>query len=145
MSAQAPDSALRPRYARLHAAWQTPWAASAVTTALGIVLLLSSTLPTVNQTMKDSVNAIGIQAAFYYARPCFACAWNARRSALRHSATGAMLVLWPVASAVFLAYVAVDGIPTSDVVSHMMGIGGIVVGLVPLFLNRLRMKRNGGG
>ena len=66
MYAKARGGALHRRYARLHRTWQTPWIATAVLTVLGLALLfLSSLLPTVNQIMKDSVNAIGFQVAFY--------------------------------------------------------------------------------
>jgi hypothetical protein len=51
-------------------------------------------------------------------------------------------VLWPVASALFLAFIAIYSIPTFDLVTNLIGIGGIVVGLVPLFLNRLRSARS---
>lgn len=144
MFAKGRDGALHPRYARLHGTWQTPWVAGAVITTLGVVLLLlSSLLPTVNQIMKDSVNAIGFQAAFYYGLASFACAWNTRRAALKSPATLVALVLWPVSSALFLAFIAIYSIPTFDLVTNVIGIGGIVAGLVPLFLNRLRVARNG--
>ncbi|MBS0393985.1 MAG: APC family permease [Proteobacteria bacterium] len=142
MFAKGRDGVLHPRYARLHATWQTPWVASAVITGIGVVLLLaSSLLPSVNQIMKDSVNAIGFQAAFYYGLASFACAWNTRGAALRSPATLVTLVIWPVASALFLAFVAIYSIPTFDVVTNLIGIGGIVAGLVPLLLNRVRRNR----
>jgi amino acid transporter len=144
MFAKGRDGALHPRYASLHGTWQTPWVASAVITTLGVVLLLlSSMLPTVNQIMKDSVNAIGFQAAFYYGLASFACAWNTRRAVLKSPTTLIALVLWPVSSALFLAFVAIYSIPTFDLVTNVIGIGGILVGLVPLFLNRLRIARSG--
>jgi amino acid transporter len=142
MFAKGRDGVLHPRYARLHSTWRTPWVASVVITGLGLaLLLLSSLLPTVNQIMKDSVNAIGFQAAFYYGLASFACAWNTRRSALASAGTLVTLVLWPVASALFLAFIAVYSIPTFDAVTNVMGIGAIAVGLVPLFLNRLRTAK----
>jgi hypothetical protein len=48
------------------------------------------------------------------------------------------LVLWPIASALFLFFVASYSIPTFDLVTNVVGIGGIAIGLVPLFLNRSR-------
>jgi len=137
---------LHHRYARLHRTWQTPWVATAVLTVFGLALLcLSSFLPTVNQIMKDSVSAIGFHVAFYYALASFACAWNTRRAALTSPTTLVALVLWPVASALFLTFVAIYSIPTFDLVTNIMGLGGIVAGLVPLFLNRWRLGRAGSG
>jgi amino acid transporter len=139
MFAKGRGGALHHRYARLHRTWQTPWVANAVITVFGVALLfLSSFLPTVNQIMKDSVNAIGFQAAFYYGLASFACAWNTRRTALANPMTLVALVLWPVASALFLAFIAIYSIPTFDLVTNILGIGGIVAGLIPLFLNRWR-------
>jgi amino acid transporter len=139
MFAKGRGGALHHRYARLHRSWQTPWVASAVITAFGLALLfLSSFLPTVNQIMKDSVNAIGFQAAFYYGLASFACAWNTRRAALASPTTLIALVIWPVASALFLAFIAIYSIPTFDLVTNVMGLGGIAVGLIPLFVNRWR-------
>lgn len=142
MYAKGRGGALHPRYARLHSTWQTPWVASAVLTGFGLtLLLLSSLLPSVNQMMRDAVNAIGFQAAFYYGLASFACAWNTRRAALTSVTTMITLVLWPVASALFLGFVAIYSIPTFDRVTNIIGIGGIVVGLIPLLLNRWRVSR----
>lgn len=142
MFAKGRGGALHHRYARLHPTWHTPWVATAVLTVFGLALLfLSSFLPTVNQIMKDSVNAIGFQAAFYYALASLACAWNSRRRALRSPTTMIALVLWPVASALFLIFVAIYSIPTFDHVTNIIGLGGIATGLIPLFLNRWRLAR----
>jgi amino acid permease len=53
------------------------------------------------------------------------------------------LVLWPVASALFLTFIAIYSIPSFDLVTNLIGIGGIVIGLVPLFLNRWRQAPKG--
>ncbi len=146
MYAKARGGALHHRYARLHRTWQTPWIATAVLTVLGLVLLfLSSLLPTVNQIIKDSVNAIGFQVAFYYGLASFACAWNTRRTALSSPMTLVALVLWPLTSALFLTFVAIYSIPSFDLVTNIMGLGGIVIGVVPLSLNHLRLARKGCG
>jgi amino acid transporter len=142
MYAKGRGGALHPRYARLHKSWQTPWVAGLVLTVFGLVLLsLCSFLPTVNQIMRDAVNAIGFQAAFYYGLASFACAWGTGRSALRSPGKLIAQVLWPLASALFLAFVAIYSIPTFDLVTNVIGLGGIAVGLVPLFHNRWRRKR----
>jgi amino acid transporter len=143
MFAQGRGGALHHRYARLHRAWQTPWVATAALTMFGLALLfLSSLLPTVNRIMKDSVNAIGFQAAFYYGLASLACAWNTIRAGAASPTTMVTLVVWPVASALFLSFIAIYSIPSFDLVTNIIGLGGIVVGLVPLFLNRWRRARS---
>ena len=67
MYAKGRDGALHPRYAILHQSWRTPWVATSVIVFFGLLLLfLSSYYPSVNLIIKDSVNAIGFQVAFYY-------------------------------------------------------------------------------
>lgn len=139
MFAKGRGGALHPRYARLHKTWQTPWVATFVLTTFGLALLfLSSFLPTVNKIMKDSVNAIGFQAAFYYGLASFACAWNTRRAGIASPVAFITLVLWPVAAALFLTFVAIYSIPSFDLVTNIIGLGGILAGIIPMFLNRWR-------
>ena len=40
------------------------------------------------------------------------------------------------ASGVFLFFIALYSIPTFDLVTNIVGMGGIAIGVVPLFLNR---------
>jgi amino acid transporter len=137
MYAEGRDGALHPRFALLHKTWKTPWVATALITLLGLVLLfLSSGFPSVNQIIKDSVNAIGFQVAFYYGLAGLACAWHYRKAALRSFGNLIFLILWPIASALFLAFVALYSIPTFDITTSIVGLGGIAIGVVPLVLNR---------
>jgi amino acid transporter len=139
MYAKARDGALQPRYAILHRSWRTPWVATSVIVALGLALLfLSSYFPSINSIIKVSVNAIGFQVAFYYGLAGFACAWHFRTEACKGLLPFIMLLLWPAASASFLVFIACYSIPTFDLITVLMGIGGIAIGVVPMALNRLR-------
>jgi amino acid transporter len=141
MYAQGRDGVLHPRYALLHKTWRTPWAATAMITLLGIIFLfLSSRFPTVNLIIRDSVNAIGFQVAFYYGLTGLACAWNYRRQALHSAYDLVFLVLWPLLSAAFLFFIAAYSIPTFDLTTNVVGLGGIVIGIIPLLLNKRRIK-----
>jgi len=142
MYAKGRDGALHPRYAILHKSWKTPWVATAVITLIGLALLLaSSTYPTLQELIKDSVGAIGFQVAFYYSLSGYACAWHFRRDAFKSFEQALFLFLWPVISASFLVFVALYSIPTFDRVTLLFGIGGIVIGVVPWALNRRRANR----
>ena len=139
MYAKGRDGALHPRYAILHKSWRTPWVATAVIVVFGLVLLFfSSYFPSINLIIKDSVNAIGFQVAFYYGLTGYACAWHFRAEACRGPVPFLMLLLWPAASATFLVFVACYSIPTFDLVTVLIGIGGIAIGVIPMALNRLR-------
>jgi amino acid transporter len=142
MYAKGRDGALHPRYAVLHKSWRTPWLATALITVIGLVLLFASSyFPTLGQIIKDSVNAIAFQVACYYSLSGFACAWHFRSTAFRSFEQGLILVYWPVASSVFLVFVACYSVPTFDTVTNVVGLGGIVVGVVPWAINR---RRNSG-
>jgi amino acid transporter len=141
MYAKGRDGALHPRYAILHKTWQTPWLATAVITGIGLLLIfLASLMPTVGELIKVSVNAIGFQVACYYSLGGFACAWHFRSSALRSPDRFIFLFLWPVLSALFLVFIAIYSVPTFDVLTNVVGIGGILVGIIPFALNRFRQR-----
>ncbi len=139
MYAKGRDGALHPRYAVLHKSWRTPWVATAVIVTFGLVLLFSSSFfPSLGEIIKLSVNAIGFQVCFYYSLAGFACAWHFRASAFTSARQFLFLFLWPGASAAFLVFVALYSIPGFDLLTNLIGIGGIAIGVVPWALNRWR-------
>ncbi len=129
-----------PRYARLHARFRTPWLATLTVTGIGLVLLaLSSWLPSIAVLMKDCVNAIGLQVAFYYSLSCAASAWDLRKArAVEAIVTG---IVWPLLSGVFLIAVAVVSLPGLDGLTQTVGLGGMLIGIVPLAWGRWRFSR----
>lgn len=131
------DGMLHSRYARLHPTWHTPWIATLVIAVFGLALLfLASFVPTVGQIMQDSVDAIGIQAAFYYSMACFACAWHVWHSQPNTPANLLFLVIWPSLSAFFLWFVIVYSLTTIDLVTSVVGFGSILLGLLFFWFNR---------
>lgn len=142
MYAKSRDGALHPRYALLHKTWQTPWVATAVITLLGLLFLFfSSYSPTINLIIKDSINAIGFQVAFYYGLTGLACAWYYRKEAFHSAYNLIFLVTWPILSAIFLFFIAAYSIPTFDLATNVIGLGGLVIGIVPLLWNRKRLQK----
>ena len=116
--------------------------ATAVITLLGLVLLFfSSSFPSVNLIIKDSVNAIGFQVAFYYGLAGFACAWHYRKQALDSVHNLIFLSLWPAGSAAFLFFIAAYSVPTFDLTTNIVGLGGIAIGVIPLLLNRRQRRK----
>nr|WP_316655739.1 APC family permease [uncultured Gellertiella sp.] len=137
MFAMSRDKMLHPRYARVHPEWQTPWVATLVIWALGIVLLFGSTyLPTVQAILQSSILAIGLQICFYMGLAGFACAWYYRGKLKEGAGSAFSYVLWPLGSALFMVFVALYSIPTFDRVTTMVGVGGLLIGFVPLLANR---------
>jgi amino acid transporter len=134
--AKSRDGVLHPRYSKLHATWNTPYVAVLFMWGFGIMLLfLSSYIPTINLILKYFISAIGLQIAFYLGLAGFACAWY-----YRSLARGAVLqaithVYWPLVSALFLFFIGVYSMTTLDTVTNCLGVGGIVVGVIPYFYN----------
>ena len=120
------------RWARVHERWRTPHLATWLNTALGLVLLAASlAFADIDALLKASINAIGLEIAFYYGLAALACAWHFRR------ATGLQRVLavaWPLASALALWAAAVFAAVSMDAVTLAIGLGGLASGLIPLAL-----------
>ncbi len=139
MFAMARDDMLHPRYAKIHPEWQTPWVATFVIWFLGVVLLFSSSfMPTVKQILESSILAIGFQICFYMSLAGFACAWHYRNKLTDGAYNDVSYVLWPLLAALFMVFIALYSIPTFDPITTILGIGGILIGFVPLLLGGLR-------
>lgn len=144
MFAMARDEMLHPRYAKVHPEWQTPWAATVLIWFLGSVLLFSSTyMPTVKSIVESSILAIGLQICFYMSITGFACVWHYRAKLKEGPSAAFSFVLWPLASSVFMVFLALYSIPTFDKVTNIMGVGGLVLGFVPLYLGARRRRPDG--
>jgi amino acid transporter len=141
--AKGRDGALHERYSRLHPTWKTPHVAIFFIWVAGMALLFgSSYLPTINDILQDSITALGFQICFYLGLTGFACAWYYRQVLFDLKlGTAITHVLWPAASGAFLFFVALYSIPGFDLVTNVVGIGGIVLGIIPLMLSRRRQKR----
>jgi amino acid transporter len=139
MFAMARDDMLHPRYADIHPEWQTPWLATLVIWLLGVLLLFSASyMPSVSRILQSSILAIGFQICFYMSLAGFACAWHYRARLTAGAVDAVSYVLWPLLAALFMVFIAIYSIPTFDAITDIMGIGGILVGFVPLLLGRLR-------
>lgn len=139
MFAMARDDMLHPRYAKIHPEWKTPWVATFVIWFLGVLLLFSSSyMPSVKKILESSILAIGFQICFYMSLAGFACAWHYRDKLKQGAYNAISYVLWPLLAALVMVFIALYSIPTFDTVTNAMGVGGLLVGFVPLFLGGLR-------
>lgn len=145
MYAKGRDQVLHPHYAILHKTRKTPWVATLFVWAFGVgFLFFSSFFPTVNVIIKDSIESIGFQVAFYYSLSGLACAWYYRRM-WKQLPEFLSYIVWPTTSALFLIFIAIYSIPTFDTITNLVGLGGIAVGVVPLLMNSFRRKKAGKG
>ena len=115
--------------------------AALVIWALGILLLFaSSAMPSVKAILNSSILAIGFQICFYMSLAGFACAWHYRAQLRRGWRAALSYVLWPLAGASFMVFIALYSIPTFDPITNLMGLGGLLLGFVPLVLGRSRRR-----
>lgn len=130
-----------PRWSRLHSKWKTPHLATFLFVGLGTVLLLVSLVAEdVGEVLRISITAIGLQTAFYYGLTGFACAWSYRGSAKTSIVTFVLAVVWPAASATTMWVAAFLLMRDFDLLTTSLGVGGILLGLVPLMLQRAQSK-----
>lgn len=143
MFAMARDNMLHPRYAKIHAEWKTPWIATIVIWCLGVILLFgSSYLPTVGKILESSILAIGLQICFYMSLAGLACAWHYREMIKGNISDAFSHIIWPLAGALFMIFVGIYSIPTFDTVTLIIGVGGILIGFIPLTLSKIRRRKN---
>jgi amino acid transporter len=143
MFAMARDEMLHPRYAKIHPEWQTPWVATCVIWFLGVLLLFSASyMPSVDKILKSSILAIGFQICFYMSLAGFACAWHYRDKLNQGVYNAVSYVIWPLLAALFMVFIALYSIPTFDTIVTVMGIGGLLIGFVPLLLAKWRSVKN---
>lgn len=141
--AKGREGALHPRYARVHEKWKTPYVAVIFMWAFSMVmLLLSSYIPTVNEILQYLISAVGFQVSFYFGLAGLACAWYYRKMLLAGNVwTSITHVIWPFLSAAFLFFIAAYSIATFDLLTNVLGLGGIAVGAVPFLLNKRRVAK----
>jgi uncharacterized membrane protein YoaT (DUF817 family) len=104
-------------------------------------LFSSSYLPSVGVILQSSILAIGFQICFYMGLAGFACAWHYRSQMKAGLYNATSYVLWPLLSALFMVFVALYSIPTFDKVTIAMGLGGLLVGFLPLILGEKRRSQ----
>jgi amino acid transporter len=127
---------LHPRYAKIHHEWQTPHIATFVIWFLGVLLLFTSSyMPSVSAILAASIAAIGIQICFYMSLAGYACAWHYRKMLSTDFVGAISHVIWPFLGAAFMTFIGLYSIPTFDTVTLSVGVGGLVIGLLPLMMN----------
>jgi amino acid transporter len=137
----ARDRVIGETMGKLHPRFQTPWLAGFAIGGVSLVLFAgSATMPSINALMSDLINAIGLQVACYYALAGFACAWHHRNVTLSDWKTLTFAVIFPLASALFVALTGLYQLPNLGLRVSALSIGTIVIGAVPYFYYRWRYR-----
>lgn len=132
---------VHPRYAKVHAEWQTPLTATVLIWALGLILLLGfSYLPAVETILSTSLTAIGLQICFYMSIAGAASVWH-YRGMIRNGALNALThVIWPGLATAFMIFVGFYSMKDLDWLTIGVGVGAISLGFIPLWLSAMRRK-----
>jgi amino acid transporter len=142
MYAKSRNGSLHLRWSQVHQEWRTPHDATLLIAAIGTALLLTSLASEgIAQVMKDSINIIGVQAAYYYGLAGFACAWQFRCRALNSVWTFLTMLAWPAASALALWWAAAMTALDFDWTTATLALGSLLLGFIPLIRWRTRISR----
>jgi amino acid transporter len=140
--AMSRDKALHPRYSKIHPEWQTPLVATLVIWLLGVVMLFASSyLPSVKDILDKSVSAIGFQICFYMSLAGFACAWYYRAMLTGSFMSALTHIWWPLFSATFMVFIAILSAFSFDPLTNLIGIGGLLLGFIPMLLNQRSVNK----
>lgn len=122
------------RWSKVHARWGTPHLATSLLAWIGLVLFaLAAAFPDIDSLLRSSINAIGLEIAFYYGLAAAACAWHFRHEFSRSIRKAVFAVGWPLLSAIALWLVAARAAVDMDAATLVIGIGAIVLGLLPMW------------
>lgn len=129
---------LNSSYAMVHKTWKTPYKSVLVIIEIGLLLLFASSfIPTVGQIISISVNSIGLLVAFYYGLTGFACAWHFRLEKKKSLLNTILYFVWPLLSALFMGFIFFYSIYSLDATTSLMGLGGIIMGIIPFLWNKM--------
>ena len=133
------DRVLDARLAALHPAYLTPWNATFVLAIVTVVLfVIEATSPSVNEILKDTINAAGVLVAMYYGFSGFACAAYYREANRSDRAMWWLRGAWPAASAVFVCVVAIAQLVSAGLRADAIIIGLMLSGFLPMLAYRRR-------
>ncbi|NRD76280.1 APC family permease [Bacillus sp. BRMEA1] len=133
------DEVINKKFGELHPKFKTPWVSSIVIGIVALVLfVLSAFSKGVNSLMTDAINAIGLQIAFYYGLTGFSCAWYYRK--VRKVKDIFMRIIWPLVAGIFLWFIAIYDIRQLDLITNLVGIGSLVIGVIPLLYYRRKYR-----
>jgi amino acid transporter len=133
--AKSRDGMAHKMFSRIHDKWLTPHYAIVTIWILGLVFIfLSSFVDSINKLLSILVLSIGVQFSFYASLTALASAWHFRR----HCKDGFVMLLtriiFPLLAGIALIasiiYVSLE----SDWMTNAVGIGGILIGLIPYYL-----------
>jgi amino acid transporter len=128
------EKTLPARFGHLHAAWKTPAFATAVVAVISLTLfVISNFVGSIDTVLSDAIDAIGLQIAIYYGLAGFAAVIGFRRYVFKSLSNFFLMGLFPLVGACFMFWIFGESIPNSTTVVICIGLGAMVIGLIPMF------------
>jgi amino acid transporter len=128
--AMAVYKALPRRFARVHRRYLTPSFSTLVMGVVAIVYYVVLTLISDN-ILQDSILALGLAIAFYYAITGYACVWYFRRELFASARNVVFMFVLPLLGALMLTaaflYSAIDMLDPDYGYTVLLGVGGVFV------------------
>jgi len=122
-------------FGRANKRWRTPAFATIVVTCVSLILFVGSNfLGSVGQILSDAVSSIGLQIAFYYALAAIAVVIAYRRIVFKSVKNFIFIALWPGLGAIFMVWIFIAGITNSTAIVIAIGIGALVIGVIPIIV-----------
>ncbi len=127
------DNTLPRRLGTVNPKRQTPIVATAVVTVISLGLFIGGQfIGSISSILSDGINAIGLQICIYYCLAGLAIVVLYRKQLLLSPSNFVFMGLWPLVGAIFMAYLFVKSIPTLNDASLLVGLGAMVLGLIPM-------------
>ena len=122
-------------FGRINRRWKTPVFATLVVVGVSVVLFVGSNfLGSVGEILENAISSIGLQIAFYYALAGLAVVFGFRKVIFKSVKNFFLIGLWPAIGAVFMIFIFFSSIPNNDPIVNILGVGLIVLGLVPMLV-----------
>ncbi len=135
------DRVLDERLAHLNARFLTPWNATLAIAVVAVALfVLAATSPSVNALLSATIDAIGVQIAFYYGLSGFACARYYARANRGLPAMFWLRGVWPVAAALFVVAIAALQLAQAGAAAATVIVGLLAIGALPMIYYRRALR-----
>jgi amino acid transporter len=123
----------------VHKDWQTPWVGTLITTALSIVVIISTFYGPISNTFGQLVLQIGVLVAFYYGITGIACAWAFRKVLFTSPSLFLLAGLLPLVGGIFLfwvGYQVIQSDPSDSVPIIVVFLLGIPATILAAIVNK---------
>src|SRR3954469_14156911 len=122
-------------FGRANPRWRTPAFATVVVTCVSLILFVGSNfLGSVGEILSDAVSSMGLQIAFYYALAAIAAVVAYRPIVFKSGKNFIFIALWPGLGAIFMVWIFIAAIPASTPIVIAIGIGALVIGVIPIIV-----------